>query len=128
MKWLIVLLFLNSILFAEHDEHEYQEHHLPLDMSYLKLSENQYEKLVKIVKRFQYDRKEFNEEEKEIREKISKLFMSDTFNRDEFVRLSKKLSSLSIEIQTDFFEKIHTLLTNDQKKNFIEYMQEWEIE
>jgi len=128
MKLLIILLLIILPLFADDNEHKRERHHLPLDMSYLKLSDHQYKKLVKIVKKFKHERKEFHEEEEDIREDISKLFLSDRFDRGEFVRLSNRLKSLSIDIQADFFVKIHHLLTPNQKKHFVKYMQEWEVE
>ena len=127
MKLLIILLLVMSPLFSD-DEHEYKEHRLPLDVSYLNLSDHQYTKLVKIVKKFKHERKEFHEEEEDTTKEISKLFLSDTFDRDEFVRLTNRLKSLSVEIQADFFEKMHKLLNQDQKKRFVRYMKEWEVE
>jgi len=127
MKLLIILFLLMSPLLADDDEHEYKERRLPLDVSYLNLSDHQYKKLVKIVKKFKYERKEFHEEEDTTKE-ISELFLSDTFDRDKFVRLTNRLKSLSVEIQADFFEKMHKLLNKNQKKRFIKYMKEWEVE
>jgi len=128
MKLLIILLLIMSPLFADDDEHEYKGHHLPLDISYLKLSDHQYKKVVKIVKKFKHEHKEFYEEEEDTRKEIAKLFLSDTFDRDEFVRLTNRLKSLSVDIQADFFVKMHKLLTPNQKKDFVRYMKEWEVE
>ncbi len=128
MKLLIILFLLMSPLLADDDEHEYKERRLPLDFSYLNLSDHQYKKLVKIVKKFKYERKEFHEEEEDTTKEISELFLSDTFDRDKFVRLTNRLKSLSVEIQADFFEKMHKLLNKNQKKRFIKYMKEWEVE
>ena len=115
-------------LFADDDKHEYKEHRLPLDVSYLNLSDHQHKKLVKIVKKFKHERKEFHEEEEDTTKEISKLFLSDTFDRDEFVRLTNRLKSLSVEIQADFFQMMHNILNQDQKKRFVRYMKEWEVE
>jgi len=127
MKLLIILLLIMSPLFADGDEHEYKEHHLPLDVSYLKLSNHQYKKLVKIVKKFKHEYKNLYEEE-DTRKKISKLFLSDTFDRDEFVRLTSRLKSLSVNIQAEFFVKMHKLLTPNQRRHFVKYMKEWEVD
>ncbi|MCW8895231.1 hypothetical protein [Sulfurimonas sp.] len=128
MKLLIILLLLMSPLLADDDEYEYKERRLPLDVSYLNLSEHQYKKLVKIVKKFKHERKEFHEEEEDTTKEISELFLADTFDRDEFVKLTNRLKSLSVEIQADFFAKMHKLLNKKQKKDFIKYMKEWEVE
>jgi Spy/CpxP family protein refolding chaperone len=128
MKFLIILLLIISTLLAKHDEHKYKQHHLPLDVSYLNLTEEQHHKLVKIVKKFKHERKEFHEEEEDIREDISKLFLSERFDKDEFIRLNTKLKSRSIAIEADFFLQIHKLLSPEQKKGFVRYMKEWEVE
>jgi Spy/CpxP family protein refolding chaperone len=128
MKLLTILLFTITLLFAEHDRDEYKEHHLPLDMSYLELSDHQYKSLKKIIKKFKHEYREFHEQEREIRKKISKLFLSEKFNRDEFIELTNQIKSRSVEIQADFFLKMHELLTPTQKKDFVKYMQEWEVE
>ncbi|WP_373071469.1 Spy/CpxP family protein refolding chaperone [Sulfurimonas sp.] len=131
MRLLIVFLLVISPIFADHDEYdeyERQEYHLPLDVSYLNLNNDQYKQIKHIVKKFKHEHKEFHEESEKIRKKISKLFLSEKFDRDEFVRLSNNLKNLSVEIQADFFVKVHRLLTPKQKKRFVKYMQEWEVE
>lgn len=128
MKLLIILLLSLSPLLADKDDHEYEKHHLPLDVSYLKLSDHQHKKLVKILKEFKHERKEFHEEQEDTTDEIKELFLEDTFDRDEFVKLTNKLKNLSVEIQADFFEKMHKLLTPEQKKRFVKYMKEWEVE
>lgn len=131
MRLLIVFLLIISPIFADHDdydEHKRKKYHMPLDVSYLKLNSEQYRQIKHIVKKFKHEHKEFHHQSQKTRKKISKLFLSDNFERDEFVRLSNRLKSLSINIQADFFEKIHKLLTQKQKKRFVKYMKEWEVE
>jgi hypothetical protein len=67
MKLLISLLFVISLLFAGHDKHD--EHHFPLDVSYLKLSDYQYTQFVSILKEFKHNRKKLHKEEKNTRKK-----------------------------------------------------------
>jgi len=131
MKLLIIFMLAISPILADHDEyeeHKYEKHHLPLDVSYLDLDKDQYKQIKHIVKRFKHEYKEFHEEKEDTREKIAKLFLSDNFDRDEFVSLSNRLKSLSVDIQADFFVQIHKMLTPKQKKRFVRYMKEWEVE
>jgi len=131
MRLLVLFLLILSPMFADHDEydeHKYEKYHLPLDVSYLQLNDKQYKEIKHIVKKFKHKHKEFHEKKEKARKKISKLFLSDSFDRDEFVRLSNRLKTISTEIQADFFEKIHKLLTPKQKKRFVKYMKEWEVE
>lgn len=126
MKLLLLMFLILSPIFA--DKHKSEMHHLPLDITYLQLNDQQYTTLVKILKKFRHDRKKFHKEEKATRKEISKLFVSETFERDKFVRLIKELKGVSIERQADFFVKMHQLLTPHQRKRFAKYMKEWELD
>lgn len=126
MKLLILLFLIISPIFA--GDHKHDKHHLPLDVTYLELDKHQYKKLVKIVKKFKHDRKKIHKEEKQRRKEISKLFLSETFDRDKFIEQINKLKEQSVQRQADFFLEMHKLLTPKQKRHFVKYMKEWELE
>lgn len=131
MRVLLLCLVFVLVLFGDHDEydeHRYEKYHLPLDVSYLDLDSQQYKQIKHIVKRFKHQHKEFHEKKEKSRKKISRLFLSEDFDKEEFIRLSNTLKSISVEIQANFFVEIHKILNKKQKKRFIRYMQEWEVE
>lgn len=128
MKLLYIFLFLVTLVVADSDKHEYEEHYFPLDMNYLELSEKQHKQVKKIIKEFRHEYKDFHSKESSVHQKISQLFLEKEFNTEKFIRLSSDLNEQSIQIQAKFFSQMHMLLTPDQKKRFVKYMQEWKVE
>ena len=128
MRLLTLFLLLATLLFADSDKHDHKEHHLPLDMSYLHLTSEQYTHAKAVVKSFKHEYKKFHHLKKETREAISKLFQDDEFDTEEFVRLTSALHERGAKIQAKFFSEMHAILTPAQKKRFAEYMEEWEVE
>ncbi len=132
MKLLSIILLLGSLLFADYDEHEheyeYKRYHLPMDMSYLDLSPDQFEEARIIVKRFKHEHQAFHREDRIIREAIAELFIQETFDRDTFVRLTGELKQRAVAIEAAFFADMHAILTPRQKARFVTYMKEWKVE
>ena len=128
MRFLALFLLLATLLFADSDKHEYKERHLPLDMSYLELTPQQHEQARTIVRAYQHQHKAFHRLKKETREAVSKLFLAETFDTAAFVRLTAALNQRAAEIQAEFFSSMHAILSPSQKKRFVEYMEEWEVE
>ena len=54
--------------------------------------------------------------------------MDKTFDTGEFVRLSTALDQRAVEIQAKFFSEMYQVLTPYQRKRFVKYMEEWEVE
>lgn len=128
MKLLAFFLLLAALLFADSDKHEDNEHHLPLDMGYLHLTSEQHAQAKTIVKTFKHEYKKFHHLKKETREAISKLFLDETFDAEEFIRLTSAMNQRGVEIQAKFFFQMHAILSPIQKERFAEYMEEWEVE
>ncbi len=128
MRLLALFLLLATLLYADSDKHDRKEHHLPLDMSYLHLTSEQHAQAKTIVKTFKHEYKKFHHLKNETREAISKLFLEEKFDTEEFIRLTSALNQQGAEIQAEFFSQMHTILTPAQKKDFAEYMEEWEVD
>ncbi|MDA3945501.1 MAG: Spy/CpxP family protein refolding chaperone [Helicobacteraceae bacterium] len=128
MRLLTLLLLLATLLFADSDKYEYKERHLPLDMHYLELTHKQHDQAKSIVRTFKHEYKEFHHLKKETREAVSKLFLAETFDSAEFIRLTSALNHREAEIQSELFSRMHGILTPSQKKRFVNYMEEWEVE
>lgn len=127
MKFFSIILLLVTLMTAD-EKYEHEEHYFPLDMSYLKLSNIQHIKVKKLVENFRHEYKKFHIQEKNTDKKIAKLFLEKEFNIDRFIQLSSQLQKDAIQIQADFLIKMHKILTPTQKRRFIKYMREWEVE
>lgn len=128
MRFLALFLLLATLLFADSDKHEHKDRHLPLDMSYLELTPQQHEQARTIVQTYKHQYKAFHRLKKETREAVSNLFEAESFDAEEFVRLTAALNRRAAEIQAEFFSKMHAILSPNQKKRFVDYMEEWEVE
>ncbi len=128
MRFVALLLLLATLLFADSDKHEYREHHLPLDMGYLHLTSEQHMQAKTIVRTFKHDYKKFRRQKATTREALSRLFLAEKFDAEEFIRLTTQRNQRAMAIQAEFFAGMHAILTPAQKKRFAKYMEEWEVE
>lgn len=128
MRAILIFFFVASLLIGDDDYDEHKRRHMPLDVSYLDLSQEKHAKLVDIVKRFRHAHKRFDKEQKASERKIGALFVAEEFDKEEFIKISNALKASSTKIQAEFFAEVHKLLDEKQKKRFAEYMREWEVE
>ena len=133
MKLFTVILLLCTLLFADYDEHEhgeyeYKKHHLPLDMRYLHLDQKQLKEVKDVIKTFRREYRLFHQKKESTQKEISTLFLSEKFDTEKFIRLSTELNRYSAGMQAKFFSRMHKILTTKQRKRFIHYMEEWEVE
>ena len=130
MKLLSILLLLFTLLAADYDEreHEYRERHMPLDLSNLELSDKQRHSVKKIIRQYRSSLREFHRQQRRTRTAVAELFAAETFDKEEFIHLNGALQNRAVTIQAMFFSRMHSVLTPRQKKRFIYYMEEWEVE
>lgn len=131
MKYIAIILLLFTLIQADDDRYEHyerDEHHLPLDVSYLDLSKEQHKSVRVLVKKYKHEQRELHRLKKEARRSVSELFTAEAFDTGEFMRINAALGQKAVEIQAEFFSQMHALLTPTQKKRFSYYMEEWEIE
>ncbi|MCJ7765450.1 MAG: periplasmic heavy metal sensor [Thiovulaceae bacterium] len=128
MKFFTLFLLLATLLFADSDKHEHKEHHLSLDMSYLHLTSEQHAQARTIAQTYKQRHKAFHHLKKETRKAVSKLFEAESFDAAAFIRLTAELNQRAAEIQAEFFSRMHAILSPSQKKRFVDYMEEWEVE
>lgn len=123
----IIILFLFTTLFA--DSHKpHKEHHLNKELSHLELSKKQKIDVKKILKEFRSQTKEYKELEEDIEEKRKDLFTAESLNTEEFDMLNKQLDDKAHSIEKDFLKKMHSILTPRQRKKFVDYFDDWEVE
>ncbi len=127
MKSILIAVLILSFSFADTDDYK-KELHLPNDLSFLKLNNDQKEKLKHILKEHRIKLKKLHEKEEEWEEELKKEFVKDKFDKEEFKRKNLAIKKRIVEIEAEFFEKIHSILNKEQREEFIEYIEEWEIE
>ncbi|MDQ1340925.1 MAG: hypothetical protein QG567_2083 [Campylobacterota bacterium] len=126
MKFLI-LFFIVTGLFSDNFEH-HDEKHINKELSHLNLSQEQNEKIKKILKEFKKDLKEYRNFKENIDEEIKKVFMKDSFNKEELNKLYNGLYEKTKEIEIKLLKNIHTVLSKKQREEFTQYFDEWKVE
>ncbi|MFT5835532.1 MAG: protein CpxP [Sulfurimonas sp.] len=125
MKYFILLLLITSI-YADSDKHR-NERHINKELSHLDFSKTQKKKIKHILKEFRHDLKEFREYKEEIQEQREKIFIKEVLDIKELNILNQKLDAAAHEIENKLLEKIHSILSQKQRKKFIHYFDDWEV-
>ncbi|WP_415396957.1 hypothetical protein [Sulfurimonas sp. CS5] len=127
MKYFILLLLLTTSLFSDSDEHN-NERHINKELSHLKLSKEQNTKIKKILKEFRFDLKEFREYKEEIEKRREEIFIKEVFDIEELNRLNQELDTKSHEIENRLLKRLYPILSKKQRKRFIHYFDDWEVD
>jgi len=127
VKFILVFFLLFVNLYAD-DYESHSPKHINKELSHLSLSKNQSYEIKKVLKDFRKRLKEYRELKEEIEEKREKLFMHDNFDEEGLNRLNQILDSQACEIENDLLKKIHRILSKKQRKKFIKYFDDWEVE
>jgi hypothetical protein len=128
MRLLLIISLLVCTLFADSDDDHKDHHYYSKDLTYLKLNYEQKRSLKDILKEYRHDIKRYKKYKKKIFEDKEELFEEDTLNIKELHKLNRKISNQASQIEIDFLEKIHRILSEDQREKFIKYIDEWEVE
>ena len=130
MKFIIVLLLvlgLNADDYEHHNEH-YSERHINKELSHLNLTKEQNTKIKRILKEFRFDLKEYRDLKEELRVKREALFIKDVLDIEELKKLNNALDEKSDEIENRLLKSVHSILTQKQRRKFIYYFEDWEVE
>ena len=127
MKLVLLFLLLISVLFADDDEKKYH-HYYSKDLSYLHLTYEQKKELKDIVKEYRHDIKKYKKYKKKRLKEKKELFEEDQLDIQELQRLNQRVSTKASAIEIDFLKKIHKILSEEQREEFVDFIDDWEIE
>lgn len=127
MKWIAFFVLLISLLsvttaFADDD------HRFPMDLHDLGLTKQQHHSVEAAMKEYQYAYRRFHHQREKTQEELKALFLNPSFDSETFRAKSLEMERDSIEIRIRLFERIHTILSPEQKRRFIRHLEEWDIE
>lgn len=120
MKWIIVLVMIISSGYADDD------HRFPMDLHDLGLSKQQHRIMEEAMKEYQYSYRRYHHQSEKTQEELNTLFLNPSFDSEAFRAKNLELQRSSIEIRTRLFERLHTILTPEQKRRFISHIEEWD--
>ncbi|MBE0514827.1 hypothetical protein [Sulfurimonas sp.] len=123
MKYIIILiLFFTTLLLADH-----KVQHINKELSHLNLSKEQSFVVKEILYEFRTQLKEFKKFKDETELKKKDIFLKEHLNIDDIESLDSKLDAKSREIEKNFLMKIHAVLSREQKMDFVNYFDDWEV-
>ena len=129
MRFAIILLLLHFLfigLLADDDDHGHR--HLNKELSHLDLSKKQRKQIKRILREFRGQIREYRELKEDIEDKRKDIFLEEVFNADKLNELNFTLDTKAHNIENKLLKKIHTILNRKQRRRFIHYFDDWEVE
>ncbi len=129
MRAFIVILLLLTSLFGDHeDEIEFFEAHLPKDMSCLHLSKDQKEKIKQILLKNNENIKSLKRKKTLLSDRVKKRFVENNFTKEYYYNEIIELQKEHVRIESELLYNLYKELTFKQRKIFVNYLEEWDIE
>lgn len=123
MKFILIfLLFFNILLASDHDNHHGK------DLTFLELDTRQEDKVKDILRTYRKDIKEYRHYKEEMFEGKQNIFENDIFDGAALEKINQQVSNFSTRIETNFLSEVHQVLSKKQRKKFVSYIDDWEIE
>lgn len=128
-KLLLLFLSFYSVLLFAGDKHEHNDHHYySKDLTYLNLNHEQKEKIKEILSEYRKNLKDLRKTKREFQEKKQELFAKEIFDVEALKNLNANLNQKINVIEIPLLQKLHNVLTLEQRQKFIHYIDEWEVE
>jgi periplasmic protein CpxP/Spy len=121
-----LFLFVNADDYKDDKKHKYEHSYKNLD--YLELDDIQLKQMKSILIEYKYKYKEYYDYKENQEKKLEEIMKSDSFDRDLYIQTLKKSKMASTILESEKMEKIHKILTPNQRKKFAKYLEEWEID
>ncbi len=122
MKIFLIFIICFSFAFAD------SEHHYNRDLTYLNLNSVQKKQIVKILKNYRKEMKQYREKRESIVKIKQKFFTQDIFDGEKITKENRTISSQAIKIEINFLKNMHDILSKKQRIKFAKYMEDWDTE
>ncbi|MDH4944049.1 Spy/CpxP family protein refolding chaperone [Sulfurimonas sp. C5] len=126
MRFLVIFLLIAKIYADDHELHS--KHHIYKELSHLDLTKEQQHRVKKILKIYRKELKEYKELEEDIEDKRKDIFLQKSFDLEKINSLNQQLDREAHGIENRFLQKMHFVLTPQQRKKFVHYFDDWEVE
>ena len=129
MKILKIFLILSSLyLFLNADDVHKKYKHSYKNLDFLHLNSIQLENIKTILIDFKKEYKEFYEYKEEQEDLLEDLIENKEFDEKQYLQILTDIKIKSANLEVKRLKKIHAILDEKQKKEFAQYLEEWEIE
>lgn len=122
MKWIIVLaMFLSLCAYGDDDHHRF-----PMDLHDLALTKQQLRAVEEAMKEYQYSNRRYHQRSEKDQDALNALFLSPSFDSESFRAKSLEREKASIAIRARLLERLHSVLSFEQKRRYIHHLEEWD--
>ena len=129
MKILKIFLILSSLyLFLNADDGHKKYKHSYKNLDFLHLNSTQLEKIKTILIDFKKEYKEFYEYKEEQEDLLEDLMENKNFDEKQYLKIISDIKIKAAILEVERLKKIHAILDEKQRKEFADYLEEWEIE
>ena len=122
MKWIIVLAMLISLSVYGDDDH----HRFPMDFHDLGLTKQQHRVVEEAMKEYQTSNRRYHHQNEKAQEELNALFLSPSFDSQTYRVKNLEREKASIEIRARLLERLHPILTPEQRRRFVAHLEEWD--
>lgn len=122
MKWILVAAMVFSLSAYGDDDH----HRLPMDLHDLALTKQQLRSVEEAMKEYQSSYRRYHHRKEKDQDELNALFLSSTFDAETFRAKSMEREKVSIEIRSRLLERLHSVLTPEQRARYIHHLEEWD--
>lgn len=122
MKWILVAAMVFSLSAYGDDDH----HRLPMDLHDLALTKQQLHSVEEAMKEYQSSYRRYHHRKEKDQDELNALFLSSTFDAETFRAKSMEREKVSIEIRSRLLERLHSVLTPEQRARYIHHLEEWD--
>lgn len=123
MALIAVFTLLGAVLSADEDSHRF-----PMDLHDLGLTSAQHKAAESAMREYQQAYRIHHHQREAVQKELNALFLNPHFDSKRFQKKSLETERTSVEIQARLFERLHGVLTPEQRGRFIRHMREWDIE
>ena len=129
MKILKIFLILSSLyLFLNADDDHKKYKHSYKNLDFLHLNPTQMEKIKTILIDFKKEYKTFYEYKENQEDLLEDLMEDKNFDEKEYLKIISDIKIKAAILEVERLKKIHAILDEKQRKEFADYLEEWEIE
>ena len=128
MKILKIFLLLSSLFLFLHASDDKHNRYSYKNLEYLDLDSEQIKKIKEVLIESKQKYKDFYEYKQEKEDKLKDIIINDVFDEKLYFEILNDLKTKASLLEIEKIKRIHTILSEKQRKKFSKYLEEWEIE
>lgn len=104
------------------------DHRFPMDLNDLGLSKQQHKAVEEAIKEYQSSYRRYHHQGEKVQEELNTLFLNPSFDSEAYRAKILEQEKNSVDIRIRLLNRLHSVLTFEQKRRFVRHFEEWDIE